>query len=144
MSKTYRIGELSGVTGLTPDALRYYERRGLLERPARTSGGFRVYGPSAVERVRFIKRAQSLGFSLDDVRELVRFNGKGGLRRCARVRDLLQGRLGQLETMLADLSVLQGALRTALDHCEQALETKDAAACPVIEFNASTRETDEG
>ena len=76
LSKGYRIGELATLTGLTRDALRYYEREGLLDRPARTPGRFRIYTSSAIERVRFIKRAQALGFTLAEIQELVRYNGK--------------------------------------------------------------------
>jgi len=134
LSKGYRIGELATLTGLTPDALRYYEREGLLDRPARTPGRFRVFTSSAIERVRFIKRAQALGFTLAEIQELVRFNDKGGLRRCCRVRDLLKTQLGELEARLAELSALQETLRTTLAQCEQAIETKNASACPVIEL----------
>ena len=90
----YRIGEFATLTGLTPDALRFYERQGLLDRPARTPGRFRVYAAPAIERIRFIKRAQALGFTLAEIQELVRFNGKGGLRRCCRVGDVLNTQLG--------------------------------------------------
>ena len=81
--KRYRIGELATLTGLTPDALRFYERQGVLDTPARTSGRFRIYSPLVVDRIRFIKKAQALGFTLGEIRELVQFNGKGGLKRCA-------------------------------------------------------------
>ena len=89
LEKRYRIGELATLTGLTPDALRFYERQGVLDEPARTSGRFRIYSPLVVDRTRFIKKAQVLGFTLGEIRELVQFNGKGGLKRCCRVRDLL-------------------------------------------------------
>jgi MerR family copper efflux transcriptional regulator len=65
-SRALRIGELAAASGLTRDALRYYERRGLLPRSRRTTGGFREYDGSAVDRVRFIKQAQAHGLSLSD------------------------------------------------------------------------------
>ena len=136
MGKRYRIGELSQETGLTADTLRFYERRGLLDHPARTAGGYRIYDPSVIERIQFITRAQSLGFSLDEIHELIRFNGKGGLRRCARVRDFLRDRLGKLERMLADLDHLHETLHEALLQCERALDAADAQACPVVDLNA--------
>ena len=101
LSEGYRIGELATLTGLTPDALRFYERQGVLDKPARTPGRFRIYPAPAIERVRFIKRAQTLGFSLAEIQELVRFNGKGGLRQCRRVRDLLKNQLAEARTSSA-------------------------------------------
>ena len=103
----YRIGEPATLTGLTPDALRFYERQGLLDRSARTPGRFRIYPTSAIERVRFIKRAQVLGFTLSEIQELVQFNGKGGLKRCRRVRGLLKGQLAEVDTRLAELTALR-------------------------------------
>jgi DNA-binding transcriptional MerR regulator len=132
--KRYRIGEVAEATGLTPDTLRFYERRRLIDRPARSSGRFRIYDVSVLDRIAFIKRAQALGFSLDDIHELIVFNGKGGIRRCARVRELLRDRLEKLEVMLVELTDLRETLRTALRRCERAIETGDAAACPVIEL----------
>lgn len=130
----YRIGELATLTGLTPDALRFYERQGVLDKPARTSGRFRVYSPLVVDRIRFIKKAQALGFTLSEIRELVQFNGMGGLRRCCRVRDLLSTRLSELEATLSELSALRKTLRTTLRQCETAIDTENASACPVIEL----------
>ena len=99
--KAYRIGELATLTGLTPDALRFYVRRGLLETPARSAGRFRIYSSLAVDRIRFIKRAQTLGFTLEEIHELVRFNGSGGLRCCSRGRELRKRRLIELEVTRA-------------------------------------------
>ena len=78
--RTCRIGELAAQSGLTPDALRYYERLGLLPAPARSQGGFRLYPITTLDRLNFIKRAQLLGFHLEEIRQRVSFNGRGGLR----------------------------------------------------------------
>lgn len=137
-SKGYRIGEFASLTGLTPDTLRFYERRGLLEPPARSQGRFRIYTAPTVDRIHFIKRAQALGFSLDEIHELVHFNGTGGLRRCCRVRELLRDRLSDLETKLAELSGLRKTLKATLAQCERAIDTKNKSACPVIEFGTAT------
>ena len=83
--RTYRIGELAAQSGLTPDTLRFYERLSLFPKPSRSRGGFRLYTADTFDRLQFIKRAQVLGFTLDEIRELVGFNGQGGLRRCRRV-----------------------------------------------------------
>ena len=71
--ETYQIGELAARSGLTPDALRYYERLGLLARPQRTSGGFRVYQVETLERLRFIKQAQMVGLTLNEIAALVTY-----------------------------------------------------------------------
>ena len=70
-----RIGEVAARTGVSIDTLRYYEKRQLLPRAPRTAGGFRLFSPEAVERIRFIKQAQALGFSLDEVSELLTTGG---------------------------------------------------------------------
>lgn len=71
-----RIGELAAATELTPDTLRYYERLGLLAKPQRSAGGFRLFGRDAVERVRFVKQAQALGLALKSDNWLVRDAGR--------------------------------------------------------------------
>ena len=135
-SKGYQIGTLAKLTGLTPDALRYYERQGLLDKPVRTSGRFRIYDSTAIDRLRFIKRAKALGFTLVEIKELVRFNGQGGLRRCRRVRDLLRNQLAVVDSKRAELDALCATLRTTLEECEGAIATSDASACPVIELTS--------
>ena len=139
LEKRYRIGELATLTSLIPDALRFYERQGVLDEPARTSGRFRIYSPLVVDRIRFIKKAQVLGFTLGEIRELVQFNGKGGLKRCCRVRDLLRARLSELEATLSELSALRETLRTTLRQCEGTIATKNESACPVIELRTDGR-----
>ena len=133
--RTYRIGELAARSGLTPDALRYYERLGLLSPPARSQGGFRLYSPTALDRLLFIKQAQLLGFRLEEIRELISFNGRGGLGRCRRVHDLLSRKVTELDTKLEALTALQATLKATQRKCARALKTKNADACPVIEFS---------
>src|SRR5712691_3591575 len=99
---TYQIGELAARSGLTADTLRYYERLGLLSPPERTSGGFRVYPATALNRLRFIKQAQTVGLSLQEIRDLVSYTDRGGLKRCQRVRDLLGRKLADLNARLTE------------------------------------------
>ena len=73
----YRIGQVAARSGLTPDTQRFYERLGLLPKPSRTRCGFRLYAADAFDRLQFIKRAQVLSFTLDEIGELVGFNGSG-------------------------------------------------------------------
>src|SRR5712692_3957693 len=92
-----RIGELATQGGLTPDALRYYERLGLMPRARRTAGGFRVYAPGALERIRFIKQAQAHGLTLAEIRELLAFQDRGGRDRCRQVQRLLEMKIAELD-----------------------------------------------
>ena len=82
----FRIGEVAMRSGVSVDALRYYERVKLLPRAKRSSGGFRLFGLDAIERVQFIKQAQELGLTLDEIKGLL---ATGGAEECRRVRDLL-------------------------------------------------------
>lgn len=129
----YRIGELAARGGVTPDALRYYERLGLLPAPQRSAGGYRLYGGGALDRVRFIKQAQALGLSLREVRDLVDWADRGGLKRCERVRDLLRRKLADLDARLAELQAFRRTLAEQLERCERTLATSPAAECPVID-----------
>lgn len=130
---TYQIGELAARTGLTPDTLRYYERLGLLRPPRRSSGGFRLYDQATLDRLRFIKQAQLLGLSLDDIHALISYRGQGGTKRCQRVRDLLRAKLADLEQQLAELQEFRGTLRCYVKECERRLAGPGEAECPVIE-----------
>ena len=95
-----RIGELATQSGLTRDALRYYERLGLMPRARRTAGGFRMFAPGATERIRFIKQAQANGLSLAEIRQLLAFQDRRGREGCRRVHRLLGLKLAEIETKL--------------------------------------------
>ena len=132
---TYRIGEVTAQTTLSRDTLRYYERLGLLDHPPRTSGGFRMYDEATLERLRFIKRAQAVGFTLEEIRELVTFDGQG-LTRCRRVRDLVQTELAEFDERLSELRTFRRALLGSLRECDAALSRQIDAECPVVEQGA--------
>ncbi len=129
----FPIGELAARTGLSPDTLRYYERLGLLPRAPRTSGGFRLYSGETVERLRFIQRAQSVGLTLDEIHDLVTFDGQGGIKRCQRVRDLVAIKLQDLEAKLAELRAFRRTLRESLELCDRTLAQHANGECPVVE-----------
>lgn len=113
---TYRIGEIAARTGLTPDALRYYERLGLLSRLPRTVGGFRIYTTDTLERVSFIKQAQTIGLSLDQIRELVRCLGgdtgqqPSDVEQPSDVTAAVVARLMQVDAKLGELRELRRTL----------------------------------
>lgn len=131
MAEGYRISEAAEAAGVTPDAMRYYERLGVLPRARRTAGGLRIYGDDLVRRVRFIQQAQAMGLTLRDVKALVADEGRGGYQRCRRVRDLLKTRLADVDARLQEMRAFRRTLRTHLQTCEQALG-QQRPVCPVI------------
>src|SRR5687767_10019848 len=133
-SHNYRIGEIAERTGVSVETLRYYEKRRLLNAPARTEGGFRVYSGAVVQQVRFIKQAQSLGLTLDDIQQLA----AGQLRRnhtpsCRKVRDLLTRRIEDIDARIKELREFRRTLHEHLAACDQALTAVVEPACPTIE-----------
>jgi MerR family transcriptional regulator, copper efflux regulator len=123
---TLRIGALASKTGVTVEALRYYEKRGLLQPAARRSTGYREYTADTIRLVRFIKRAQALGFSLTEVEELVRLRERawaGDAPRQLRVAAI--SKIEDIELRIRQLSALRDALAELVSACD--------AACPVDE-----------
>src|SRR5207253_5130054 len=90
-----QIGEVAARFGVTIDTVRYYERRKLLPCASRSTGGFRLFLPETVERVRFIKHAQEMGLSLEEITQLLAT--RGGAAECQKVRDLLYSKLAELD-----------------------------------------------
>ncbi len=130
---TFTIGELAARTGMTPDALRYYERLGVIAPVRRTTGGYRVYTGEIIERLRFIKQAQLHGLTLAEIRELLQVDRRGGVGRCRRVQKLLQRKLAELETRLAQLQEFRESLTDYLAQCNRTLAESPEAECPVVE-----------
>lgn len=125
-----RIGEIARRAGVSVDTLRYYEKRNLLPRAPRSEGGFRLFGLDAIGRVRFIKQAQEMGFSLDEIRGLVTGGGAG---ECRQTRDLLQAKLQEISQRMKALRGFTNTLRRHLRACEDELARRGAdAKCPVI------------
>src|SRR5215470_2965138 len=107
-----QIGIVAKKIGLSIDAIRFYERNGLLPRPPRTEGGFRRYGDSDVETLAFVRRVQGLGFKLSEIRSLLRLRGNR-LQPCAPVRRRLQEKLADVRKKLKDLQHLEHELQMA-------------------------------
>ncbi len=97
-----KIGGVSKRSGVGVEALRFYEKSGLLDRPSRTYGGYRVYGEEVLERLAFIKQAQALGFSLDEVRRIIA-DARKGESPCDEVREIVRRRLAELDERLREL-----------------------------------------
>ena len=126
----FRIGELATRAGVSIDAVRYYERLKLLPRARRTSGGFRLFAPESVERVQFIKQAQELGLTLDEIKGLL---ATGGAEECRSVRDLLSKKISELDAKMTAMKDFRRTLARHLSACEGELETHgDSARCPVV------------
>jgi len=126
-----RIGELAANVGVSIDTIRYYERRRLLPRASRTSGGFRVFSSETVARMRFIKQAQEIGLSLEEIKELL--SDGGGADKCRRVRELLRTKLVEIDRRINTMRNFRRTLAHHLAACERELNEKgNAAECPVI------------
>lgn len=133
-----QIGIVAKRIGLSVDAIRFYERNGLLPRPPRTEGGFRRYGENDVETLAFVRRVQRLGFKLSEIRGLLRLRGNR-LQPCAPVQRRLQEKLADVQQKLSDLHKLEHELRLALRSCHKELRKPDAH-CPILsEYNPPKR-----
>jgi MerR family mercuric resistance operon transcriptional regulator len=121
-----KIGQLAASAGVGVETIRYYQRRKLLGTPPKPYGSQRLYPPAYVDRLRFIKRAQALGFSLDDVAVLLQLNdGTGHVR----ARELAMRRLAEIESRIADLAAIKGVLEHLIHECEHA---HGRLPCPII------------
>ncbi len=124
-SDSLTIGRLARAADVGVETIRYYQDRQLLPVPP-SDGAFRYYPPHLVKRIRFIKRAQELGFSLEEVRELLQL--EDGADRFS-IRRVAGERLAQIEAKLADLKQMQRVLKDLLTECEH---TKAGLPCPII------------
>jgi MerR family mercuric resistance operon transcriptional regulator len=132
--KLMRIGQMSRQTGVSIDAIRFYERNGLLAAPARSEGGFRLYSPDALSALQFIRNLQTLGFSLDEVREFVSLR-TNDLRTCSAVRRILDHKLRDIRAKKIALANLETELTTALKKCNVQLKRPRRSKngrCPVL------------
>ncbi len=128
-----RIGEVAERSGVSVEALRFYERRGLLGRPARTGSGYRVYEPAVLERLAFIKRAQAIGFSLDEITEILGIRADGE-SPCHHVRTLARHKLTELDERLRALRRYRRELAKLL-HEWDARGTAEGQFCGLIEHS---------
>ena len=130
-----QIGKVSERTGLSIDAIRFYEKQRLLDRPPRTEGGFRLFSAQDIERIHFIRRAQQLGFSLPEIRALLVLRRDDG-EACSHVLDLLRGKVTTVRNKIRELGVLEEQLTKSLRKCERQLKASGDShkgCCPVIE-----------
>ncbi|HKH68263.1 MAG TPA: helix-turn-helix domain-containing protein [Reyranella sp.] len=111
------IGILARRSGVQAETIRYYESEGLLPKPERTAGGYRLYGASDIERLSFIRQARELGFKVDSVRRLLSLADRK-VDTCEEVRALATAHLGEVRTKLADLRRMERVLSDLIGSCE--------------------------
>lgn len=120
------IGRLAGAAGVNVETIRYYQRRGLMAEPDKPTNGHRRYACAAIKRLRFIKRAQVLGFTLDEVGSLLDLDQA---RACSETRELAAHKLQVIEEKLADLMAMRKALTALLRQCDSGATKGN---CPII------------
>lgn len=125
------IGAVAKSCGVNVETVRYYQRRGLLEAPRRPAGGVRRYGEDTVRRLRFIRRAQALGFTLGQIAELLRLERTPD---CNRARKLAAAKLADVELRLADLARMRQTLAALVRACAAG---RDPRSCPIVESLAA-------
>ncbi|MBH0780624.1 MerR family transcriptional regulator [Nocardia bovistercoris] len=132
MNTGLRSGQLAAAAGVNAQTLRYYERRGLLAEPDRSLGGHRIYPEQAVTVLRVIKAAQRLGFTLDEVGELLEATHYGRRDTDAGLRARAAAKLVEIDAKLAELTAVRDTLRAALDAgCVDLVECSAHPSCPV-------------
>lgn len=133
--KTLFIGQVARQTGINPKTIRYYEEIGLLPKPRRGDNNYRVYSEDTVIRIKFIKKAKSLGFTLKEIKEILALRDRG-FKPCNHVRSLLKQRIFDVEQKISELTALRAQLKRLQSEWErvQTLEdSKGEGICPQIE-----------
>jgi len=127
--ETLRTSEVAAQAGVNVQTLRYYERRGLLEEPERRASGYRKYTPEAVRLIRFIKRAQELGFTLNEIEDLLRLRSDQKTS-CSEIRAAAQAKIENIEHKIRSLRAMKRALGVLVSSC-----TSDGSIreCPILE-----------
>jgi MerR family mercuric resistance operon transcriptional regulator len=127
MKSRLTIGRLAEAADVGVETVRFYQRSGLLAEPERPSSGFREYGQADVQRIRFIKRAQTLGFNLDNIADLLELDGP---QTCDVTHDLALDKLHLVEEKIAALGSIRNALKYMVRQCELKHER---GVCPIIQ-----------
>jgi len=125
-AKGLTIGRLARETGISVETVRYYQRLGLIAEPSKPREGYRIYPPDSMVRIRFIKRAQQLGFTLQEIAELLEL-GNGC---CADVRTRAEAKRDQVEAQIRDLQSLRATLDELIGACKAG---STSVACPIVE-----------
>jgi DNA-binding transcriptional MerR regulator len=142
-NESMQIGQISKQVGVSIDAIRFYERSGLLAAPQRSEGGFRLYSQDDLSALQFIRNLQTLGFSLNEIREFLSLR-TNDLRACSEVQKMLDHKLRDIHTKRIALAKLEAELKHALARCDSQLRRprgKRNGRCPVLTaYKGSKRE----
>lgn len=125
-TRAFTIGALARAADVSVETIRYYQRRGLLPEPSTTRGAYRVYGEDELARLRAIRRAQQLGFSLDEINGLLALNAE---RDRQRARAAAQAKIELIDSRICQLQDMRDALAELVHCCEH---TDGAAPCPIL------------
>ncbi|MBE0437202.1 MAG: MerR family DNA-binding protein [Methylomicrobium sp.] len=128
------IGKLAKASEVTVETIRYYQRIGLLEEPGKPSSGYRHYPVNAIDRVRFIKRAQQAGFTLKEIAQLLSLDAG----HCADVREIAEQKCRQIDAQIKDLTVLRSVLDNLIKRCRS---DSSAERCSLIDALSNNVET---
>ena len=120
------IGKLAERAGVNVETIRYYERSGMIEQPVKPPGGFRHYDQSVLDRILFIKKAQTLGFTLEEIKTLLELS----VGHCAEIQSIAETRLEDVQAKIQDLKQLETVLSDLVKQCRAQV---DKAECPIVE-----------
>lgn len=127
--ETLTRGKLAKRSGVNIETLRYYEKRNLIDPPRRSEAGYRLYTPADILRIRFIKNAQKLGFTLKEIRELLKLRIKINTS-CDSVLKKAEHKRAEIMVKIKDLNLMKRALDQLIHKCEESIPTED---CPILE-----------
>jgi len=126
----FTIGRVASATGIGVETIRFYEREGLIPEPPRRESGYRQYPPTTIDRVRFIKRAKELGFTLSEIKELLNLS-VGVKATCADVKYKANEKIKEVDAKIADLKRIKQALKQLTNQCQG---KGPVSECPILEF----------
>ena len=126
------IGEVAERAGVSAPTVRYYESIGLLKKPVRSGGGYRRYSEATVAELEFIKRARALGFTLEEIGEIVQLT-RSGKRPCVRVMDLAKTRLAEVDEQMRRLSMFRTQLAAEISRWETPVDSSCDGVCQMID-----------
>jgi len=113
----YRIGEIAKLAEVTPDTIRYYEKQQMMDHEIRTEGGFRLYTDRDLQRLKFIRHARQLGFTLEAIRELLSIRIDPEHHTCQESKSIVQTRLAEVEARIDELQIMRRSLQKLNDAC---------------------------
>ena len=133
---TYKIGDITKLTGIKVETIRYYEKIGLVASVKRTQAGYRLYDENHVKRLEFIRRSRGLGFSINSIHNLLAISDHGDTHTRAEVKQLTQQHIDAVNQKITDLQQLENALKNLSKHCDG--KQAPAVDCPILNALSNT------